>query len=284
MPPPGVGSWQAPDRIGARIEAQERLGETGSSPYLGGMTGTILRDRAILRIAGEEARPFLQGLLTRDVLTLTPGAPRWTALLTAQGKALFDFILWADGDDILIDYEAAQADALAKRLTLYRLRRKVAIARDDSLAVHWAIDAADRPHDPRLPALGHRWIAPAGPDTNEGDVAPSFRAHRLSLGVFEGAGELGQDQTLWLETNAGELGGVDYDKGCYVGQENTARMHYRNKVSRRLVAVPLSQADEKRQRTALPDVDLSIELRRVEQLDPAALPSWLASAIAEQAE
>ncbi|PZU61373.1 MAG: folate-binding protein YgfZ, partial [Sphingobium sp.] len=200
------------------------------------MTDTTLTDRAVLRISGEEACPFLQGLLTRDVLTLKDGEARWTALLTPQGKALFDFILWGDDGDILID--------------IYRLRRKVVIARDESLAVHWAIDAADKPRDPRLPELGARWLAPA----SDGDASAAFRAHRLSLGVFEGAAELGQDQTLWLETNAEELHGVDYDKGCYVGQENTARMHYRNKVNRRLVAVPLEQADEKRQRAALPDL------------------------------
>lgn len=247
--------------------------------YLGAMTGTTLTDRAILRISGEEAKPLLQGLLTRDVLKLAEGQPRWTALLTPQGKALFDFILWADGDDVLIDCEAAQADALAKRLTLYRLRRKAVIAREDGLAVHWSLEAADRPFDPRLAALGHRWLAPA----DAGDASAAFRTHRLSLGVFEGAGELGQDQTLWLETNAEELHGVDYDKGCYVGQENTARMHYRNKVNRRLIAVPLAQADEKRQRAALHDLGLSIELHRVESIDPAALPAWLATAIEDQA-
>jgi folate-binding protein YgfZ len=244
------------------------------------MTGTTLRDRAILRISGDDARSFLQGLITRDVLTLTQGEPRWSGLLTAQGKALFDFILWEEDSDVLIDCEAAQAEALAKRLTLYRLRRKVVIAREEALAVHWAMEAAERPHDPRLPALGHRWIAPA----DDGDASAAFRAHRLALGVFEGAGELGQDQTLWLESNAEELHGVDYDKGCYVGQENTARMHYRAKVNRRLVAVPLDQAQEKRQRAALPDFGLSIELRRVEDLDPATLPLWLADAIAGTVE
>ena len=242
------------------------------------MTATTLIDRALLRISGEEARPFLQGLLTRDVLKLKEGEPRWTALLTPQGKALFDFILWGDGDDVLIDCEAAQADALARRLTIYRLRRKVTIAREEALAVHWALEA-DYPLDPRLAALGHRWIAPA----QDGDASAAFRAHRLALGVFEGVGEFGQDQILWLETNAGELNGVDFDKGCYVGQENTARMHYRNKVGRRLVAVPLTQADEKRQKAALPDLGLSIELRRAEDLDPATLPLWLADAMAAQA-
>ena len=243
------------------------------------MTGTTLTDRALLRISGEEARSFLQGLLTRDVLTLKADEPRWTGLLTPQGKALYDFILWADGDDVLIDCEAAQADALAKRLTLYRLRRKVTIAREESLAVHWSLEATDKSLDPRLADLGHRWLAPLA----SGDASAPFRAHRLSLGVFEGAGELGQDQTLWLETNAGELHGVDFDKGCYVGQENTARMHYRSKVNRRLIAVPLANADEKRQRAALPDLNLSIELRRVEDIDPATLPPWLAAVIAEQA-
>ncbi|MET0371809.1 MAG: folate-binding protein [Sphingobium sp.] len=243
------------------------------------MTATTLTDRALLRISGEEARPFLQGLMTRDVLTLAPDEPRWSGLLTAQGKALHDFILWADGEDVLIDCEERQADALAKRLKLYRLRRKVTIEREDALAVHWSPDDAGKPADPRLAALGHRWLAPV----TDGDASPAFRAHRLALGVFEGADELGQDQTLWLETNAEELRGVDYDKGCYVGQENTARMHYRNKVSRRLVAVPLGQADAKRQRAALDDVGLSIELRRVEDIDPATLPGWLAAAMAEQA-
>ena len=243
------------------------------------MTGTTLTDRALIRISGEEARPFLQGLLTRDVLNLTEDEPRWTGLLTPQGKALYDFILWADGNDVLVDCEATQADALAKRLTLYRLRRKVVIEREEALAVHWSLDVADKPADPRLTALGHRWIAPPAP----GNAVAAFRAHRLSLGIFEGAGELGQDQTLWLETNAGELHGVDFDKGCYVGQENTARMHYRSKVNRRLVAVPLADADQKRQRAALPDLNLSIELRRVDDIDPATLPPWLATAIADHA-
>ncbi|MBB3982149.1 hypothetical protein GGR44_001808 [Sphingobium fontiphilum] len=243
------------------------------------MSSTTLRDRALIRLSGEEARPFLQGLITRDVLSLKAGEPRWAGLLTPQGKALFDFILWADGNDLLIDCEAAQADALAKRLTLYRLRRKVAIAREEALAVHWALDAMEHPVDPRLPTLGHRWIAPAG----EGDASAAFRARRLALGVFEGVGELGQDAVLWLETNAGELNGVDYDKGCYVGQENTARMHYRNKVSRRLIAVPLAQADAKRQRAVIDDMALSIELRRVEDIDPATLPGWLADALASEA-
>lgn len=240
------------------------------------MTSTTLLDRALIRLSGEETRPFLQGLITQDVLTLAPDQPRWAGLLSPQGKVLFDFILWADEHDVLIDCEAAQADMLAKRLTLYRLRRKVAIEIENLLCVHWSPTAADKPADPRLAALGHRWIA----HPIDGDASPAFRAHRLSLGVCEGVAELGNGETLWLETNAEELNGVDYKKGCYVGQENTARMHYRQKVNRRLVVVPLDQADEKRQRLALPDLGLSVELRRVEDMGSLTLPAWQAEAIA----
>lgn len=246
------------------------------------MPETTLIDRAVLRLSGEEARPFLQGLITQDVLTLKEGEPRWAGLLTPQGKALFDFILWAEGEDVLIDCQGEQADALARRLSLYRLRRKVAIERAADLAVHWSPDAAGKPLDPRLPELGHRWIA--APDNAGHEHAARWRVHRLSLCVTEGVAELGFDQTLWLEANAGELNGVDYQKGCYVGQENTARMHYRSKVNRRLVVVPLARSDEKRQRLALPDLGLSIEHRRVEDMADLSLPSWLARAIAAPAE
>src|SRR3954462_13733144 len=99
------------------------------------MTATTLTHRAVIRLSGEDVRGFLQGLVTNDVMG---PLPIWAGLLTPQGKALFDFILWADGEDVLIDCEAAQTDALARRLTLYRLRRAITIARDDALAVHWS--------------------------------------------------------------------------------------------------------------------------------------------------
>lgn len=242
------------------------------------MPETTLIDRAVLRLSGEDVRPFLQGLITPDVLTLQEGEPRWGGLLTAQGKALFDFLLWADGEDVLIDCESAQAEALIRRLSLYRLRRKIAIGRDEALSVHWSMKADGKPVDPRLAELGHRWLAPA--DGAGPDHAEAWRSHRLSLGVTEGVAELGSDQTLWLEANAGELNGVDFRKGCYVGQENTARMHYRSKVNRRLVVVPVEKADAKRQRLALPDLSLSIEHRRVEDLGGLDLPDWLSAAIA----
>ena len=203
------------------------------------MAGTTLVDRAVLRLSGEDVRGFLQGLVTNDLDALATDRPLWAGLLSAQGKALFDFILWADGADVLIDCEATQADALARRLSLYRLRRAIAIGRDEALAVHWSPDGEG---DPRLPALGRRWLAPAD------GAAEGWRAHRLALGVTEGVDELGSDKTLWLECNAAELNGVSFSKGCYVGQENTARMNWRQKVNRRLVVVP-----RRRARPARPD-------------------------------
>lgn len=233
------------------------------------MPETTLSDRALIRLSGEDVRDFLQGLVTQNVNAVQPGAPQWAGLLTAQGKALFDFILWADDEDILVDCEREEADNLMRRLTIYRLRRPITIAREDALAVHWSLNAADQPADPRLAALGHRWLA------EKDQPAADWHAHRLSLGITEGIAELGSDKTLWLECNAEELNGVDFEKGCYVGQENTARMHYRNKVNRRLVIVPLDDADEKRQRIAYPDLGLSVEHRRVEDIAELDLPDWL---------
>ncbi len=196
------------------------------------MPATTLADRALIRLAGEDVRGFLQGLVTNDMALLVPERPLWAALLSAQGKVLFDFILWADGDDVLVDCEAERRDELAKRLRLYRLRRPITIEPEDALAVHWAANGNEGVADPRLPALGRRWLAPAG------EVAVGYREHRIARGVPEGAADLGIDKTLWLEANAEELNGVSFTKGCYVGQENTARMHYRSNVRRRIL--PLS--------------------------------------------
>jgi hypothetical protein len=153
------------------------------------------------------------------------------------------------------------------------LRRAITLARDDTLAVHWAREGLVGVPDPRLAALGRRWIA--APSTS----VDGWLAHRLSLGVTEGVGELGSGETLWLECNARELGGVSFAKGCYVGQENTARMNYRSKVNRRLVVAPLSEASD-RTRAMYPELGLMVEHRRVEALGNALVPDWLAAAIA----
>lgn len=238
-------------------------------------TSTWLDDRALLRLSGDDVRGFLQGLLTQDLAQVVPGAPQWAGLLTPQGKALFDFLLWADDDAILIDCEATARDALARRLTMYRLRRAIVIE-PVAAGVHWS----PSPHpgavpDPRLAALGYRWLGNA----MGGNAADSWRAHRLSLGVTEGADELGSDKTLWLECNAQELNGVSYTKGCYVGQENTARMHYRAKVNRRLIVAPLGEPGD-RTRASYPALGNMVELRRVEALGDALVPDWLAAALA----
>ena len=239
------------------------------------MTGTRLFGRAVIRLsaldAEESAAGFLQGLVTNDV---TGALPVWTGLLTPQGKALFDFLVWPSGDDLLLDCEADAANDLVRRLSLYRLRRKIAIARDDSVAVHW------RPHegdgaasDPRLHALGERWLAQADPVDVPADE--EWRAHRLGLGVPEGRAELGSDATLWLECNAAELHGVSFTKGCYVGQENTARMNWRLKVNRRLIVVPLDRSRTDRQRAAYPEFGLAVDHLRVEDIAPDVAPYWL---------
>ena len=239
------------------------------------MAATTLADRTLLRLSGDDVRGFLQGLVTQDMALLAPEHPLWAGLLTAQGKALFDFILWADGEDVLIDCEAEAAGDLTSRLTLYRLRRKIAIGPVEGLAVHWEPGSPGRAGDPRLPELGRRWLAP--PD----EPADGWLAHRLALGVTEGRSELGSDKTLWLECNAAELNGVSFTKGCYVGQENTARMNYRSKVNRRLVVVPTEGPGE-RTRIHYPELGLAVEHRRVENLGGALVPEWLAAALAAE--
>ena len=242
-------------------------------PYVPGMSEPRLFSRALIRLApteaGEDVRAFLQGLVTQDV---TGVLPVWAGLLSAQGKALFDFIVWPDGADaLLLDCEAEAADDLVRRLSLYRLRRKINIARDDALGVFWQAEGDAGTSDPRLPALGHRWIAPLTDTDDSAD--DSWRAHRLAHGVAEGAAELGD--ILWLETNAAELNGVSFTKGCYVGQENTARMNWRQKVNRRLVVVPLDQSDEKRRKIAYPELSLAVDHRRVEDIPAGLVPEWM---------
>lgn len=228
------------------------------------MAATTLTDRALVRVSGEDVRGFLQGLVTSDV---AGDLPQWAGLLTPQGKCLFDFIVWPDGDDRLLDCEEEAAEDLIGRLSVYRLRRSIRIERDNSLAVHWSPEGAD---DPRLPELGRRWLAPAK------QPATGWLEHRLRLGVAEGRAELGD--ILWLECNAAELNGVSFTKGCFVGQENTARMNWRAKVNRRLVVVPTCE-ESKRTRRLYPQLGLAVEHRRMDDLGGAIIPAWLQASI-----
>jgi tRNA-modifying protein YgfZ len=236
------------------------------------MVASTRLDRSVIRLSGEDVRGFLQGLVTNDLALLTADRPLWAGLLSPQGKALFDFILWADGEDVLIDCESGAAADLARRLTLYRLRRPIELKIEDMLKVHWALDG-DGPADPRLAELGRRWIS-----QEDSEPAEAWLGHRLSLGVTEGLAELGSDKTLWLECNAAELNGVSFAKGCYVGQENTARMNWRNKVNRRLVVVR-AEAPGDRTRIHYPELGLAVEHRRVDDLGAAIIPPWLQSAL-----
>ena len=201
------------------------------------MTVAPLFDRVVIRVAGADARPFLQGLLTNDIDLLHRDNPVYAGLLSPQGKALFDLLLFADDDDIFIDIAADRADALVRRLTMYRLRKAVTIAPTLlTVVAGWDSDAGDRPDDPRLAALGARWITPS-PPVATGD----YTAHRLAHGIPDSR-DIGEDSLLWLETGADLLNGVSFTKGCYVGQENTARMHHRDKVRRRLVPLHVAGA------------------------------------------
>jgi len=242
------------------------------------MNAPRLFNRAVIRVtpreSGEDVAEFLNGLVTSD---LAGDLPIWAGLLTPQGKALFDFLVWRDGDDLLLDCEVSAADALAKRLSIYRLRRPIDIARDETLGVFWCLPNEsgidDARADPRLAALGQRWIAPIHPDDQPAD--DDWLAHRLSLGVAEGQAELGSDATLWLECNAAELNGVSFEKGCYIGQENTARMNWRQKVNRRLIVVPIQSSDPKRRRAEHPALALAVDHLRLDDIDPAWRPDWL---------
>ena len=242
------------------------------------MTATRLMNRAVIRLSTEDPEEdvasFLQGLVTNDV---TGALPAYAGLLTPQGKTLFDFLVWPGASgELLIDCEADVAQNLVKRLSLYRLRRKIDIAVDPGVGVHWQREMGDGgAADPRLGALGQRWLAPV--DDSDASADEAWRAHRLALGVPEGSTELGD--ILWLETNAVELHGVSFSKGCYIGQENTARMNWRSKVNRRLVVVPLDKSEEKRCKAAYPDLGLAVGHLRVADIDPEIAPEWLREAL-----
>ena len=196
-----------------------------------------LTDRAIISLSGPDARTFLQGLITNDIEALAPGKAIYAALLTPQGKILFDFLIVDDGAGaLLLDCAAASRDALIKRLSMYRLRAKVEIAPRDDLAVFASWDGSALPgtafDDPRLAALGKRSIAPAADATN----GSNYLGHRFALGVPEAA-DFGSDKIFALDAGLDELHGVAFDKGCYVGQELTARMKHRGTARKRLLAV-----------------------------------------------
>jgi folate-binding protein YgfZ len=202
------------------------------------MTPAHLEDRSVVAISGPEARSFLQGLITNDVEKLAPGKAIYTALLTPQGKILFDFLATEGDGAVLLDCARDARDALIKRLTMYRLRAKVEIAPREQLSVY-AGEAGPRGlvfDDPRLAALGKRCIGATAEMPTPPRHAADYHAHRLKLGVPE-AGDFGSDRMFALDADLDELHAVAFDKGCYVGQELTARMKHRATSRKRLLVV-----------------------------------------------
>jgi hypothetical protein len=219
------------------------------------MKAALLPDRGVIKVAGDGARGFLHGLVSTDMLGLAPGAGRYCALLTPQGKIIADFIVAEaaakDGGGFFLDVPRAQATTLVGRLNLYKLRAKV-IVEDLSeilgVLAGWE-GTGTTAHglsypDPRLPALGLRVILPphlaAAAATELGAALvdrTEYDAHRIALGVPQGGADFGYGDAFPHEADMDQLGGVDFTKGCYVGQEVVSRMEHRGTARSRAVPV-----------------------------------------------
>jgi folate-binding protein YgfZ len=198
-----------------------------------------LSDRALAAVEGPGWRAFLQGLVSQDVLTLAPGELRFAALLNPQGKLLFDLFLLGQEDGCLIDVAADRRDALVQRLNAYRLRAKVEItAREEAVLAAWpGIDGAGWAPDPRLPGLGARGYGALVPDGADLVDHEAYDRHRLSLGVPDPGRDCPLESTYPIEANFDLLAGIDFKKGCFVGQETTSRMKRRAAVRTRMLPI-----------------------------------------------
>ena len=271
----------------------------------------FLGDRAVIALKGDDSRKFLQDLVTNDVDLVSPERAIYAALLTPQGKYLFDFFIIEHDGEFLLDCEAARAEALIKRLTMYRLRAKVEIedARDrfqvvtafgsealETLDLAAEVGAARKFGDgvvftdPRSVRAGARilWLLKTTMAALESDQFLSVYAHdydeyRLSLGLPDGSRDFEVDRTIVLEANFEALNGIDFQKGCFVGQEVTARTKYRGLVKKRLVAVsidgslpapdtPILLGDKEVGRMRSGADGLGIAMLRLEAIDPTSGP------------
>jgi folate-binding protein YgfZ len=207
-----------------------------------------LSDRGVIEVAGEDRVGFLQGLVSNDVAQAAPGLAVWAALLTPQGKFVADFFILSDGSRLLLDCERSQVPMLVQRLSRFRLRSKATIRNlGDELHVHVAWDTAPNltgtaiaARDPRLPEAGWRILSPSPlrpTDPAIDATAEDWDRHRLWLGLPDGTCDLEPEKTVLLEAGFDELHGVSWTKGCYMGQELTARTRYRGLIKRRLVPV-----------------------------------------------
>ena len=205
------------------------------------MESVHLSDRAVIALEGREARGFLQGLVTQDLTDLAPGHGLYAALLAPQGKILFDFLITEGDGALLLDCEAAGAEGLVKKLKMYRLRARIEISPRPQLSVYAGLKgrAGERAvsfADPRLAALGPRSIGAVAEMPAELPGPALYHAARLELGVPEGH-DFGSDKIFALDAGLDELNAVSFTKGCYVGQELTARMKHRGTDRKRILAV-----------------------------------------------
>jgi len=201
----------------------------------------ILKTRTLVRIGGPDWRDFLQGLLTQDVETLAPGEARFAALLTPQGRLLFDLFVVGRADGCWLDVAADRREAIIQRLSMYRLRAKVDIAADDTPVAalfpgDGATPGAGWVQDPRLPALGLRGYGAGQPDGAAGADEAAYDAYRLSLGA-PGPADWGSESVYPIEANFDLLHGIDFKKGCFVGQETTSRMKRRGQIKNRMLPI-----------------------------------------------
>jgi len=200
-----------------------------------------LDSRALIQVSGPDWRGFLQGLLTQDVETLATGETRFAALLAPQGKLLFDlFVTGAKDEGCLIDVAAVRRDALVQRLTIYRLRAKVQIAPVEATVVAvWpdAGPALNWPIDPRLAELGCRGYGASPPAGAVAADEAAYHHRRLTLGVPDSDADCPSDTTYPIEANFDLLHGIDFQKGCFVGQETTSRMKRRGMIKNRMLPI-----------------------------------------------
>jgi len=303
------------------------------------MIGTVIRGntmtdrsyflppRRLLRISGEDRQTFLQGLVSNDVAKATPDRAIWSALLTAQGKFLHDFFITEHDGGYLLDAEAARIDDLKRRLSLYRMRARAAIEAVEgwTVAIAWGDDAlaalglpdeagAAKPFgggvafaDPRLAGAGARLYLPDAAALEAAGFTPGDPADydrlRISLGLPDGSRDMQVEKAILLENGFDELHGVDWKKGCYVGQELTARTKYRGLIKKRLLPVGIAgplpepgaiieadgrEAGEMRSAVDGPDFSVGLALLRLEALESGAaltigetvltplMPDWVA--------
>lgn len=215
------------------------------------MKAALLPDRGIVRLAGDDARGFLNGLVTSDVGALAIGASRFAALLTPQGKIVVDFLVHATAAGLLLDCPRELAASLAQKLGFYKLRAKVTVDNlsdaCDVLAL-WdgAASHADVFGDPRSAALGQRAVIARGmsapPFGAQMVEAAQYEAHRIACGIGKGGVDFAYGDAFPHETNMDRTGGVDFGKGCYVGQEVVSRMQHRGTARTRIVRVAFDHA------------------------------------------